>query len=1017
MFKNRFYEITVNVLLSKKMGIISNGATPQNTITGRPASEPTTTSPDTKKKNPNIIDNGAAPQDTLTGKNISSEPATAIPQRSSQLQPNVIQTTVGEYRNGQDTLTGKPLEPQFTTFRMGGMFRQSPSGEFYEVPQEDLQSNVIPMTWDTRNSLLESDKRKRQKEFVTAYKKDVQQFEDVSGIKAYGADPRLFEFAAEAQNKELTQTGKNTLYSTFWTNIFNDTGTGSRSFVESPSSYPTWMDSVSNLAEKKTDIYGLKLKQLVPGLQIFDTFVNLPRRTEKIKSEAVNAYNNTWPGRFTKRYVGYGKTFALGVEQWSESSSTNYFTNLGLEGLKGKSYEEANKYAISKQKTPIEVLSQPEARTTAEMAGIVGLTYLFPPAGIAYSVYFLKETGTALYKDITSPEKAADFSLAVIGGKSELKTVFGNTPGLSDPTIIIADEGELVPLMNRKSQIDVLTEPGTIETITSRRRLWGNPPTNAPAGSWDYTYGMPIEFSTFPTKGIYPTSKIFLNGEFLSIGKTEIRQTPVYEIPIGLKESIIGDLLKKGKTSEKNIQLLYEGAKAKANQIGEPVLTISPKRLRGFAQPELEGVRILPDAYKPKRLGFGGITDQLTLVFKESPTAVNILENFRKSPLKNEMMLDYFGEIANQKVSYLQGSANIPGEYGAHGATHLRTVASIGGEDLFKYHDIVKVADVDSYSKYGHGQVAESLALSGRLPNDFNSKPRSYQVELSEAFGGHEYYRPTISSLFQTPGKRGIKGLKIPDYNEVYYYAVGKFNPSLRSLSSADRIDLTRFGLKVDERFIAPEFRSKIPKKAKFTGRDMYEGISYEQHSFLKESYGTYEPSTYAKYKIQYGSLRMKKYNPVVENSISKYGVISNEKMNYSIAPYKNEKYFGKYGDTIKIPNYPVKYSTNKKFPGVTSYGGKYPGSYSPAKITIPKYPGNMKYESNYIPKVPTGTTIKIPGQVNYNFGKLGKFKRVPTVRKLKYNPSFEGLDLNIKAPKGFNRRKYRISGLEVRGV
>jgi hypothetical protein len=370
--------------------------------------------------------------------------------------------------------------------------------------------------------------------------------------------------------------------------------------------------------------------------------------------------------------------------------------------------------------------------------------------------------------------------------------------------ILLADTGENVPLKNRLSQIDKIIENQgrEIETITAKPTK-NTGFTNKANNDIDYTYNKKIQFGTTKVGDIYPSSKYFLKGKanrvqaLLKRGVLDITNTLVQSNAKELLIKIRSDLLDKGRTSEVNIKKLYELAQEEANRKGRPIATISPKRLRGFNQPEQELIKILPNGYKSPKLNFAGWTESGHRIFTDKSFLRNA-KDFLKSKINiKQKQLSYFEELAKDKTDYLKGKKNIPGEYGFHGRKHLLPMEK--QNKFFSQHDITKVGDVDSFSKFEHGQTVYDLWKSGRLKRiipDLYKLPFEEQKKIAQAFAGHTDIRFDLRT--------------IRDQSQLKWYIKNKFkvNRYLEDLATLDRLDLSRFKEyigKIDYRLLSRE--------------------------------------------------------------------------------------------------------------------------------------------------------------------------------------------------------------------
>jgi len=362
--------------------------------------------------------------------------------------------------------------------------------------------------------------------------------------------------------------------------------------------------------------------------------------------------------------------------------------------------------------------------------------------------------------------------------------------------IMVADTGELVPLQNRLSQVDkiIKNQGRNIETITAKATKKAGF-TNAPKNNIDYTYNKRIQFGTYKVGEIYPTSKYFLEGKSNKVqklfkkGVVQISDVQVQSNAKSLLSQIRKDLLNNGRTSESNIRRLYNLAQQEADLTGKKIATISPKRLRGFWQAEQEIVKVIPKGYKPQRLNFGGWTETGHRIYTDKGAFRNV-KDFLKSKLnvKNKE-LSYWAKVAEDKYQYLRGKLNIRGEYAQHGRKHLNPMDRYN--KYYKYHDITKVGDVDSFAKFEHGQAAYDLWKSGKFPDkSIYRLPKNMQKKIAQAYAMHTEARFNIKSILK---KRSSTDHSNNLIGNIKGYIQQKRNPYLQDVATLDRLDLTRF--------------------------------------------------------------------------------------------------------------------------------------------------------------------------------------------------------------------------------
>ena len=363
--------------------------------------------------------------------------------------------------------------------------------------------------------------------------------------------------------------------------------------------------------------------------------------------------------------------------------------------------------------------------------------------------------------------------------------------------VIVADTGELVPLKERLSQVDkiIQNQGKEIETITSKRSSRVGL-TNKPMEDIDYTYGHKIQFGTYKVGMAYPTSEYFLKGnnKLWKTGIVEITNAKVQSNAPNLLKSIRKDLLKEGVTSEQKIEKLYSLAKKEANELREPIATISPKRMRGFAQSEQEIIKIMPERWKQKKLNFAGWTERGNKIYTDKSIRQNLKDFITSKVRKKQIIGSYWGELAKDKYEYLKGKEHIKGEYYSHGKAHLLPMGKYN--KYYPYHDITKVSDIDSFSKFEHGMTAYKLWKQKLFPDKSIYKlPYRKQRLIARAFAGHTDARFNLGTLLK---KRSSTDLYSDKGKQLKWSIEGIKNPYLQDIATLDRLDLTRFGLKID---------------------------------------------------------------------------------------------------------------------------------------------------------------------------------------------------------------------------
>lgn len=575
----------------------------------------------------------------------------------------------------------------------------------------------------------------------------------------------------------------------------------------------------------------------------------------------------------------------------------------------------------------------------------------------------------------------------------------GKIPGLQEPTILEADIGDLVPLRERKMQVKELFDKKTVETITGRRRFGEHILTLKGKGDIGYTYGVPVEFATWTQRGgVKPQALLFTKKGLFGLGKYEIRNIKIQTFPEAFKSK----LLKFGKVSEMDIKILFRGAQLEANLLGKPVATISPKRLRGYPQPEIELVKIYPEGYKLPKLKFAGFAESGAVVFKETGILQNILSNLKKYGMKQEIRLEFFKTLAQEKISYLRGREVFLGEYGTHGKEHLLPMEKY--HKYYSMHDIAKPYETDPFSRYKHGETAAWLARTKGLESGFYKLPVKEQRLLAEAYAGHEYARFNLYSLFHTPEGKTI----LPTLKQLYYSAKAIRNPYLREISTLDRQDLIRLGITPDPRFLSKSALKSLRARGFESPSVQPSDIEQifptqrikliEQRFGMKKGYGT--PSYLSEKQIMKG---YGYYQPKISSIEYGYGYVSKPIFYVTGYGYKPTVY-----PTI-YPQYPKRRYGYFGYGFAPYYYGYYPG----IKPTPPLIPTTFEYP----PTTEEKRTPLLFGRVDLG-RKLKQTKFKPFARTYYRPPSIAVLGLKgtgYELPKVKGIGKFEVTGITTR--
>lgn len=449
-------------------------------------------------------------------------------------------------------------------------------------------------------------------------------------------------------------------------------------------------------------------------------------------------------------------------------------------------------------------LRDPDLQNVAVTTAFVGLG--IASAGTAAKVYGAIK-GKAIYDAIRNP---TEYNIAIVESLLLPGMIKKAKKTLARRDVIVAKSGDLVPLKERITQVDYLIKNSgkSIDAVTAtpKRRVIIKKITSK--SNPDYAYGNRVEFATYKVGRAYPTSEYFLKGKakgiqkLLKTGSIKIEKVTVSKINAKYGAYIKRMLLSKGRVSESFIKKYYAEAKLEANRLGKPVAVVSPKRLRGFAQPEQEMIKILPDNYKPTKTRFAGITEEGYRVFSDKSYAKN-LRNFIKTKFqKGKIDNSYWEAIARDKLEYLKGRPAIRGEYAEHGKAHLlaenvdpyarnyaRKMVTKKFGNTFKQHDLAKVGDADSFVQFEHGKVLYELWKRGKYPDkNIYKLPKPLQKQIADAYAGHTPVKPRLLDTL-------IKGWKENSITKDFiWWAKNKRNPILQDTLTIDRLELPRQG-------------------------------------------------------------------------------------------------------------------------------------------------------------------------------------------------------------------------------
>lgn len=292
------------------------------------------------------------------------------------------------------------------------------------------------------------------------------------------------------------------------------------------------------------------------------------------------------------------------------------------------------------------------------------------------------------------------------------------------------------------------------------------------------------------------------------------------ELPEKLKTAIITDS-KSGRITDEHKQAMYDLAYEQSGKYKEPVAIIPPKTAAGWQQAENEiFVVVHPDANKITAKKFAGYTRSGIKVEKiaigEQKLTSSVLGNLKENLGYNYAVgVDKYG-LYNKK---LQSSENynmqrrinelsvkttvaIEGgyEHGRHGQAHANAVERnmniINSENphlsiskdtskvLGQYHDVAKIGLHDN-PLTSHGTTAARAIRTGAIHSEeLNSLTKTQRVKAANDIAYHDLNKPLSSGNLL--GYAKTKTIYRP-------------TKEAKVLSNADRMDLVRFGIKVDK--------------------------------------------------------------------------------------------------------------------------------------------------------------------------------------------------------------------------
>ncbi|MFA7121842.1 MAG: hypothetical protein WC277_10230, partial [Bacilli bacterium] len=291
------------------------------------------------------------------------------------------------------------------------------------------------------------------------------------------------------------------------------------------------------------------------------------------------------------------------------------------------------------------------------------------------------------------------------------------------------------------------------------------------------------------------------------------------QVPKALKDRIYQRVRETGEFWGKDYDAVLELAKEQSKRYGEPVAVPSPKRAIGDLKPENEAFMVFGDDVSRVITGtrFAGLSSEGTIVKRitvgqQAPITQTRLgsigENLRYNwdlgrdglRIYNRRYLEaQTKDMARKKAELYEGALSYPGEYAGHGVGHAQGVQSglmwqrsvsptlqqaATPSEMWmraKYHDIAKIGDADT-QPYPHGWAAGTAIKKGMIQDpDLLALPKETQMAIGRDIQLHTDIQPTLRSQI-------------------------RYRPSAtaKALATADRLDLTRFGVPVKSSKLFP---------------------------------------------------------------------------------------------------------------------------------------------------------------------------------------------------------------------
>ena len=531
-------------------------------------------------------------------------------------------------------------------------------------------------------------------------------------------------------------------------------------------------------------------------------------------------------------------------------------------------------------------------------------------------------------------------------------------------------------LKNKRVNLARATKTPDVKTILYRD----------PATLQDIGVGKPGAFATID----YPGSKISRVGSYFTEKSTKttlgeallspksaaiqkLTNVKTADIPKRLQNSILKQLRTKGKVNVKTITEYTKLVQQQANKTKSPIVMLSPKTLTGSPEMENEIFLLFPKIAKGKKPIFKLPQSQLIGVTKKE--SIPIYETmFDKDIIKSKdlidttnigrqikfksNLLDDWAEIVNTKFAQITGKApRIPTAFEAekHGTQHyenvLRNIKKLKFKDIklsadelklmAQLHDTGKIGS-SSFTTWEHGDITAQVLKAGKFKGEQFTKLPQYKKDLIiKAVKTHTTIKPL---KFLTSPKADVSDLK--------GIAQGLFGtPEQKALATADRIDLTRFGIRPDPKQlflkIGKPSKVSISKPLKVFGKNVVKTTTPKISKTIRSKYQTG--------KTQWDFKDIPEKQKIIserDKRIFGFGGKDIENRLWKMAPERREAA----GFFQTIPKFNKPYIKVKSYPSIYVYGRrttpiKYSKYIKPKKEKEPYYKPIKKkeYDKSYI--------------------------------------------------------------------